>query len=191
ELAVGQIVHDVDQRPIGMGIQLAAESPDLVDALMMYSPNIAIADPSAQLLTMPWGAEIGRAVIGERRTITEIKDKPAGQFTTEVYRLEGLIALQALLDQTMTDENFGQITQPYLIAYYYKNEEEQDPIVSVPAMLDFDAKTSTVKEMTRVVALPDVGNHVMTSSIYSKDLESVAKVSQEFAEAVLGMEKKQ
>ena len=39
-----------------LSIYLSAENPEIVDAQFMFAPNIALHDPSAKLMTGPWGA---------------------------------------------------------------------------------------------------------------------------------------
>ncbi|MEO9964468.1 MAG: alpha/beta hydrolase [Reichenbachiella sp.] len=169
-----------------LSIYLTANNPDLVAAQILYSPNTAIDDPTAKLLNMPWGAQLTKSVVGP------YKEGAAKWYGTKVetywtlkYRSEALMALQDLLDQTMQDEVFRKISSPYFIGYYYKNEEESDHVISIPALLDFDSKTSTPKDQKKVIAFADVGNHVMASDLQSKDVESVIDETSVFLEEVL------
>ena len=67
--------------------------------------------------------------------------------------------------------------------YYYKNEEEQDKVVSVPAMLKmFEELGSAKKEK---VMIPNAGNHVLASPILSKDVATVQKETEKFLDGVL------
>ena len=69
------------------------------------------------------------------------------------------------------------------MGYYYKNEEEQDKVVSVPAMLKmFDELGSSTKQK---VAFPNAGNHVLASPILSKDVAMVQKETERFLDGVL------
>ena len=64
-----------------------------------------------------------------------------------------------------------------------KNEEEQDKVVSVPAMLKmFDELGSKDKQK---VAFPNIGNHVLASPILSKDVASVQKETEKFLDKIL------
>jgi esterase/lipase len=168
-------------------IYLAAHQPEWVDALVFYSPNIEIYDPNAKLLSGPWGHELGQLLLGEYRTIEQNIGTIKEQFTTSIYRLEGLIALQALLDQTMQSDFFEKITQPVFLGYYFKNEEEQDKVVSVKAMQDFAEAVGTSPNNLRQVPFPESGNHVICSDLHSSDYQSVINETSTFIEEVLNV----
>jgi hypothetical protein len=85
----------------------------------------------------------------------------------------------------MKPEVFQHIDQPTFLGYYYKNEEEQDKVVSVPALLEMYDELGVKSHLKRKVAFPEVGNHVMTSYITSKDLESVKRETIGFLEDVV------
>ncbi|XOV93910.1 MAG: alpha/beta hydrolase [Bacteroidota bacterium] len=167
-----------------LSIYLAGANPELIDALILFSPNIEIADPNAKLLTLPWGLQLGKMIVGDFRSF-EDEDSLVNQYWTTRYRIEAIAALQKLLSQTMKEENFKEITQPYFLGYYYKNDEEQDHTVSVEAIKHFDQLTSTTDDKKLVVAFPDVGEHVLASYITSKDLESVEQAVFRFADEIL------
>jgi hypothetical protein len=73
-----------------------------------------------------------------------------------------------MIDRTMTDEVFSKITLPIYMGYYYKNEDEQDKVVSVNAMKDFYNKISTPAELKAQHAFSTAGNHVISSK-YKND----------------------
>lgn len=168
-------------------IYLSAMNPDDIAAQILYSPNIELVNPLTALLTMPWGLEIATEIEGEYRKQEFPQDSPIPAYNTTNYRIEGVIALQALLEETMTEEVFKQVKQPYFLGYYYKNEEEQDPVVSVEAMLNFDQHTQTTPAQKQVVAFPDVKTHVIPSGLHSEDLEAVYEATCRFMEEVLGL----
>lgn len=192
-IAVGQLIGDkvilVSCSTGGtLSIYLTANNPDLIAAQIMYSPNTAIDDPTAILLNKPWGKELTQLVIGDYRIGDSTKvGTPIERYWTLTYRSEALVALQELLDQTMTDDVFKEITSPYFIGYYYKNDEESDHVISVSGILDFDTKTNTPDELKRVIAFPDVGSHVLASGLQSNDIESVITKTSLFIEEVLGI----
>ncbi|MEP2026988.1 MAG: alpha/beta hydrolase [Reichenbachiella sp.] len=194
-IAIGQIIGDqvilISCSTGGtLSIFLTAHNPKAVAAQIMYSPNTAIDDPTAVLLNKPWGKEITRAVIGDYRIGDTTKiGTPIERYWTLTYRSEALIALQELLDQTMQDEVFEKITSPYFIGYYYKSDEESDHVISVPGILDFDIKTKTPDHLKRVLAFPNVGNHVMASDLQSKDIKSVIDETSLFIEEVLKIQR--
>ncbi|MEO1413545.1 MAG: alpha/beta fold hydrolase, partial [Bacteroidota bacterium] len=101
---------------------LAAAQPEAVDALLMYSPNFALENPATQLLTGPWGLQIARATIGGKYRSIQLPEN-CHPYWTITYRVEGLVALQGLLDQTMNEKTYRGVMQPFFLGYYYKNEE--------------------------------------------------------------------
>ena len=166
---------------------LAAELSDEIEALFMYSPNIDLYDSAkSKLLTMPWGLQIARMLPGGHYHFVNIPDK-FKQYWTHTYRKEGLIALRALLDETMTENTFQKITCPVFVGYYYKNEEEQDKTVSVAAMKMFSTKIATPKKKKKAIAFPNAQGHVMISGMRGNDLSDINKESYRFAEEVVGM----
>ena len=160
-----------------LSIYLAAQNPDDIEAMIMYSPNIDLANNTSELVTLPWGKQIIRSIIGKYRKTHHAPDSEAAKYTTNVYRTEGIICLKALIEETMTRENFNKIICPYFLGYYYKNEKEKDHIVSVDAMLKFDSQSSTPKDLKRLVSFPNTGTHVIPSGIHSKNIGSCSKLN--------------
>lgn len=167
-----------------LALQLAAIYPE-VAGLILYSPNIAIKDPNAWLLNNPWGLQIARMVKGSKYLGVK-KDNPLyEQYWNTKYRLEATVQLEELLETTMTKENFVKVKQPLLLLYYYKNDKEQDPVVSVDAMKNMFAEVSTNEKKKRMIPLPNTGNHVIASPIQSNDIISVEKETADFLKTVL------
>jgi esterase/lipase len=160
-----------------LALQLAAQYPE-VNSLVLLSPNIAINDDKAWLLNNPWGLQIARKVTASNERILEGKSPDYKKYWYTNYRLESVVALEELLESAMTPTLFAKVKQPVLMLYYYKNEQEQDPVVRVDAMLKmFEELGSTQKQK---IALPHTGNHVIGSSITSKDIPGVEKAMDGF-----------
>jgi len=161
---------------------LASKHPE-IKAIVMYSPCIKLYDSNAELLDNHWGFVIGKAVTG-----SEILDFPAAnpqkaKYWSHHYHLNAVIALQNFLTNVMIPETFAKIKCPAFMGYYYKNEEQQDKVVSVPAMLKmFDELGSTNKKK---VAFSNAGNHILASPIVSKDVANVQKETEKFLDGVL------
>lgn len=158
-----------------------------IAALLLYSPNIEIYDPNAKLLTKPWGLELAKLVKGGDYHEFDTDIPLKNQYWTTKYRVEALTHLQAMVDYTMTQETFAEVEQPVFLGYFYKNDTIQDNVVSVRAMLEMFDKLATPSTKKRKVAFPNTGDHVMTSHVSSKDLESVQKQTNKFMEEVLGL----
>ncbi|RYG04121.1 MAG: alpha/beta hydrolase [Chitinophagaceae bacterium] len=172
-------------------IQLAAAYPDQVAALILLSPNIAINDPSAFLLNNPWGLQIAKTIIGSPYITSQDKRPINMQYWDTHYRLEAAVALQELLETSMTRENFEKITMPTLLLYYYKDEIRQDSTVKVSAMKEMFDEISTPAAQKKQVAMPNAGTHVIGSYIRSNDVAGVQKQIEDFFQTTLGLKKVQ
>ncbi len=161
---------------------LASQHPE-IKAIVIYSPCIKIYDDNAELLDNPWGLAMGKAVSG-----SEVRDFPPAnpehaKYWCRHYHLNGVIALQNFLTHAMLPETFAKVKCPVFMGYYYKNEEEQDKVVSVPAMLKmFDEVGSKNKQK---VAFPNAANHVLASPILSKDVATVQAETEKFLDGIL------
>ncbi len=169
-----------------LSIYLAAENPEAVHAQLLFSPNIDIYDPLSELLTVPWGRQIAEQVNGRYYSFSPPKE--GYQYWTTTYRTSGLVCLKSLIERTMKPAVWKKIEQPLFLGYYYKNEEEQDKVVSVNEMLRFYDHISTPEGKKVKIAFPNAGHHVLLSRINSQDLKTVRRETFAFAEGVLGMQ---
>lgn len=171
-----------------LALKLAAEFPDIIHGLILYSPNIAINNSAAFLLSKPWGLQIGRKVTGSNfRTVNPHFDSKECQFWYCKYRMEATVYLQQLVEATMTKKTFQKVKAPVFLAYYYKDEEHQDPIVRVDAMLDMFKNLGTPENMKRAVAFPEANTHVIACELMSKSYNEVIRETLKFSEEILGM----
>jgi esterase/lipase len=166
-------------------LQLAATYPNEVAALVLYSPNIAINDPNAWILNNPWGLQIARLVQGSNEIVSKDDRDIYKQYWSRPYRLEATVALEEMVETTMTKPTFEKIKQPTLLLYYYKDEIHQDSVVKVSAMKQMFTEIATPENTKRAVALPNTGNHVIASPIKSNDIESVQIETRKFLEEVI------
>jgi pimeloyl-ACP methyl ester carboxylesterase len=162
---------------------IASEHPEIA-ALILYSPNIKLYDPSAFILTKPWGLQLARMVMGSKYREREDNDS-IKKYWYSKYRLEGVISMQSLLEEIMTEEVFSNIKQPVFLAYYYKDEENQDNTVSVTRMLEMYDELGTAENQKRKVAFPEAASHVIASSLTSKAIDEVREETFKFAEEIL------
>lgn len=167
-----------------LALQLAATYPE-VNSLVLLSPNIAINDSKAWMLNNPWGLQIARQVIGGDERKVDDKELDYRKYWYTHYRLESTVALQEMLETAMVPELFAKVKQPVLLLYYYKNETEQDPVVRVDAMLKMFNELGTPAKQKEQIAIPNAGNHVIGSSITSKDIPGVEKAMDGFIKARL------
>ena len=85
----------------------------------------------------------------------------------------------------MNKETFKKISQPVLMLYYYKDEQNQDPVVKVSAMLEMFNELGTPASLKTKKALPNTGNHVIASPIKSADIQSVEKETISFLQNIM------
>jgi esterase/lipase len=166
-----------------LSLKLAAAFPEIA-GLILLSPNIEINDNKAWLLNNPWGLQIAQAVAGTYRVVSDTTAIYA-RYWNNRYIMTAPVELEQLLETTMKSSVFEKITQPVLLLYYYKNEQEQDPVVKVSAMKRMYRALSTPDSLKREMALPNTGDHVLASPIKSKDVGSVEKACMDFGKQVL------
>lgn len=166
-----------------LALKLCAEFPDIA-ANIMLSPNIEINDPNAWLLNNHWGLQIAHVVVGEHRVIKDTSGL-YNQYWNTRYSTNSLVQLEELLESTMKESTFKKVMQPTLVLYYFKDKENQDPVVKVSAMKRMFVQLGTPDSLKREVAIPNAGSHVLASPIKSKDVESVKKEVDKFAADVL------
>ncbi len=168
-----------------LAIYLAAHHPDIA-ALVLYSPNIDIADPAAGLLTMPWGKQMAHMASGGDYHRWNGTKRQLGYWQT-TYRIEGLLAVKSLVERTMVPEIFKKVEQPVFMGYYFRDEKNQDGVVSVPAMRRFFDQLGTPPALKKQVAFPEANEHVIAYHELSRDVPGVLRETFAWAETVLGL----
>lgn len=167
-----------------VSLKLAATYPE-INSLILLSPNVAINDKNAWMLNDPWGLQIARKVLGSDERKVDGRTLAYKKYWYTNYRIESLVELQEFVESTMTKKVFEKVKQPVLLLYYYKNEQEQDPVVRVDAMLKMFDQLGTPESLKRKVAIPNGGNHVLGSYLTSKDLPGVETAISSFVSNVL------
>jgi pimeloyl-ACP methyl ester carboxylesterase len=170
-----------------LALQLAADFPKDVAALILLSPNISINDPFAWILNDPWGLQVARFVKHGKYMVAD-DDRPLyRKYWNKPYRLEAAVALEEYLETAMIRENFRDVKQPVLLLYYYKDKIHQDSVVKVSAMLEMFDELGTPADQKRKLALPNTGDHVIGSPIKSRDVAGVQKEIESFLIDVLAV----
>lgn len=171
-----------------LALKLAADFPDLVQGLILYSPNITIKQKAAIFLTKPWGLQIARLNFGGDFRVLD--DDPAGEICKYwycSYRAEGPVFLQQLLEATMNETLFSQVKCPLYMGYYYKDEDNQDQVVDVATELEMFQKVGTPDSIKWKQSFPDAESHVIACNLTSKSVTQVAISTYSFAEKILKM----
>lgn len=167
------------------GLYLAANHPE-IHALILISPNIDVYDTNSNLITKPWGEQILKAVYGGNYQTWE-PPNGADKFWYGKYRVEAMIQLKALIQETMNKENFEKIKQPIFMGYYYKNEEEHDKTVSVKRMLEMFDQTSTPTNLKIKTAFPNAKNHSIGSHFFNVNYLKVQEEVFDFTDNILNI----
>ncbi|MGJ8658936.1 MAG: alpha/beta hydrolase [Cellulophaga fucicola] len=166
-----------------LSLALAAEDKD-IKALVLYSPFIDLINPAMAAIIEPGGKEQFMKVLGGSMQVQKRPEEEAKYWSTN-YHVNGYVSLITLLKSNMTTDTFSKVTCPVFLGYYYKNEEEQDNVVSVPAMqVMFDA-LGTPEEDKAKMAFPESGNHVIASDIRSKDWQGVYASTVKFLNEII------
>lgn len=168
-------------------LNLAAEFPDKVDAIINLSPNIRVNDPAAFLLNDPWGLQIAEMVIGPKRAVRSDSIGHALYWDT-LYTVNALVELEHLLESTLEPATFAKVKQPTLNLCYYASEEAQDPVVRVDKIEWMHELLGSPENQKRLVKLDKVGNHVLASPIKSHDVKGTEKAIRDFMREILGLE---
>lgn len=151
-----------------LALMLAADFPELVDGLILYSPNIRIKEKASVLLSGPWGLQIGRLAFGGKyRTTNDDPNSTDCQYWNCKYRVEATVYLQQLLDARMKPEEFKKVKQPVFLGYYYKDEDHQDQTVEVKAMFPMFEELGTPDNQKIKMAFPGAGTHVIGCELTS------------------------
>ena len=163
-----------------------ASNHDDLKAIINYSPNIRIKQKASYLLNKPWGFQLARFSYGGKYKIDECDDYDEKYWNCKT-RLEAIIELQALVDNTMTKEIFEKVTTPSFTGYYYKDKKDQDPTVSAKAIEWMNENLGTSENLKLLVAFPDAETHVIANKIKSKAWRQVFDETEKFAIEVLDM----
>jgi esterase/lipase len=158
---------------------LASRHPE-IKAIVLYSPCVKLYNKTAVILNKHWGLQIARLITGGPVIKDESTSEAHANYWDLKYRIEGVAALVNLYSNTMKPGVFSKVKCPVFLAYYYKNETEQDKTASVPAMLKMFDELGTPTELKHKMAFPETGAHVIASYIRSKDWQSVEKETDRF-----------
>lgn len=172
-----------------LSLVLASERPDM-KALVLYSPAVREYGEALDIFFKPWLSYLAEIFQYENGTVINNREGEKAKYWSREYHLNSYRSLGILIRSKMNAETFQKIQQPLFLGYYYKNEEEQDKVVSVPKMLEMYGQVRTPEDKKVKVAFPESGDHVIASSITSKDWEGVLQETKRFLEEVAGVKKK-
>ena len=169
---------------------LASQQPD-IKSVVVYSPAIRDNGETLNNLFVPWMKKIMQWTWMENKVRHQPREGEKAKYWSEEYHYNGYKSLGVLMYSMMNEETFKKIKQPFFLGYYYKNEDEQDFVVSVPKMLEMYNQLGTPENLKRKVAFPEAGDHVIGSSITSGDWEGVLFSTIDFLENVANVPSKE
>lgn len=167
-----------------LSLKLASED-DSIAGLIMYSPFIDFKNPAFKMISTPEGKAGFIKMNKGSKIMTQERPAEEAKFWSTIYHIDGYEALVKMILDIMKPETFSKVKAPAFVGYYYKNEQEQDQVVSVAAMLKMFDKISTSKDKKVKVAFPETGNHVIGCDLRSKDWQSVYNKTVQFIDTVI------
>lgn len=190
-----QIGQQIGQQVILMGTSTGAslalwlasrdEFKDKISALILYSPLIRFYGIKQQLLMNAFSRNLLRIVPGEKYQIeTKGTTYAEDRIWNKTYALQGALALGAFVEHHMQDNTFANVKCPVFTGYYYKNDHEQDQVVSVSAIKRMIEKLGTPEELVTAANFPEANNHVICNSLLSKSVENVNDKTNDFLKSL-------
>ncbi len=164
-----------------------AAADEKISALIFFSPNFELRDRDTYLLNGPWGSTIARFYFRGEIREWQASDAIKKYWTTRQH-VDGLHALRHLVSATMTDDIFAALRQPVFLAYYYRDEEQQDRYVSVARMHEFMRLVATPENKRRSFRAASADAHPIASELWNRNWREVERASADFIESVLALE---
>ena len=158
-----------------------------IHAQIMFSPNFDLYDPSTNLLTKRWGNTLARMSFGGSYNRIPYDDE-AKKYWNWIYHINGILCVQYMIEEWMTEDTFLKIEQPTFMAAYYKNDDEQDKVISIERIRELTNVIATPDSKKKYLELSEAQSHVIASKIFSKEWKSLSDSVDHFATSVLGME---
>jgi len=169
-----------------LALQMAADYPGDIAALILYAPCVKIATKGSWILSTPLGLQLGRMIMGGKYRVLP-EDEKTNPYWNKKYRVEGTVYLQKLIDRTMKEKTFRAITQPVYTGYYYKDENHQDETVSVKSILWMFENLGTPADKKVAEAFPDAGSHVIACEFTNPNWMKVYQSTVAFLTKTFGL----
>src|SRR5690606_36696332 len=116
-------------------VVLASERTD-IHTVLRYSPCITEYGNQLHAFFQPWQAYLmEKAMDNEDGVLLQPREGDKAKYWSEEYHVHAYASLAVLLRSRMTAKTFKRVQQPLFMGYSYQDEEDQDKVVSVPAML--------------------------------------------------------
>lgn len=177
-LAIGRMIGDqVVIISMSTGATLAAWSatrPELaegVKGMVLMSPNFKVKAGGAELLTMPWGAQLARMVVGPERGFEPRNQMQAHRWTTR-YPTEALLPMAALVELARN----APVEEAEVPAMFIFNDA--DTVVDHSATREVAARWGALNKLDVITESGDPFGHVIVGEALSPS------TTQPFAERI-------
>ncbi|MEM8682316.1 MAG: alpha/beta fold hydrolase [Pseudomonadota bacterium] len=146
-----------------------------VSDIVLISPNFALADDRATLLTKPAGPQLADLLIGDTRTF-DAHNEAHGLYWSTRYPTRAVVEAMRLVDYV---DNSLPLTLPSRLLVVYSPD---DKVISAQAVVRaLDQITTPALEVIRVTETDDLMRHVIAGDILSPSTtESVAAAVVDF-----------
>ncbi len=146
---------------------LASHRSQEIAGQLLFSPNIRVADPKANLLVGPWGTALAKQVLkGEYRT-WEPPEEAKPYFYAKQH-ISGSQELVALLEETMQPQLFKKVTTPTFMGYYYKSDSLKDNVIDIEKAQWMFEHLGTPSNLKKSKAYASADDHNMLNPVFSK-----------------------
>ena len=95
--------------------------------------------------------------------------------------------MQKFLETAMNEDIFRKVKAPTFSGFYYKNELEQDNVVSVQAMRRMFKQLGTEDSLKLEIAFDDAGGHEIAHNLANKNYVNVQESTLSFLQKVFNL----
>lgn len=174
-----------------LGLLLAGQSETSknIAALILYSPLVKFYGYSQWLLGNRFTRAVLKIIPGKKYMLSATPGSidAEKEIWYHRYALQGVLALGEFVQKNMTTSTFANVTCPVFIGYYYKNEREQDKVVSVAAIKKMFTKLGTKPGKKILRNFPESRTHVIGSGLISGSTENVKNETIRFLSSILAI----
>lgn len=166
-----------------LALYLAARSPSRarIAGLILYSPLIRFFGMKEKFLQYKLSRAILRYIPGKSHLVKTPQTTYAeDQIWYSDYALQGALALGAFVDHYMQSSLYKQIECPVFVGFYYKNQREQDTVVSVNAIKGLITRLRSNGQRVHSANFPNAESHVICNALVSKSVQNVINETSAF-----------